>query len=358
MSYDPFSRGPHPAGVRSIELEDESRGRTLPVELWYPATEAHAGQDLSEETQDQYTLMPALPPVRQDAARDAALSAGRFPLVAFSHGFGGHRRQTTHFCTHLASHGYVVASVDHAGNTMTDVMQLALSLQAGGEPPDPITLLGEFIEARPADVSFAIDQVLANAGGVAAAIDPERIGMTGHSFGGWTTLAVTGRDARIRAALPLAPAGGKTALPADPLGDALDFAWRRDVPTLYLVADRDSLLPLEGMHELLEKTPGTKRMVVLKDSDHLHFCDRVEQTHEMFRAIIATVPERVAFASVAKGIPPISEFCSGENAYDFLRGLGLAHMDSHLKQDGAARDFLAGDLEAHLAGRGVKVEVV
>ncbi len=78
----------------------------------------------------------------------------------------------------------------------------------------------------------------------------------------------------------------------------------------------------------------------------------------MLRALFASVPERVGFASVAKGIPPISEFCSGENAYDFLRGLGLAHMDSHLKQDGAARDFLAGDLEAHLAGRGVKVEVV
>ena len=28
--------------------------------------------------------------------------------MAFSHGFGGHRRQTTHFCIHLASHGYVV----------------------------------------------------------------------------------------------------------------------------------------------------------------------------------------------------------------------------------------------------------
>jgi len=31
--------------------------------------------------------------------------------------FGGHRRQSTFFCTHLASHGYVVAAADHTGNT-------------------------------------------------------------------------------------------------------------------------------------------------------------------------------------------------------------------------------------------------
>ena len=60
--------------------------------------------------------------------------------------------------------------------------------------------------------------------------------MTGHSFGGWTTLAVTGRDSRIRAALPLAPAGGETPLLAgrNELRESLDLDWKREVPTLYL----------------------------------------------------------------------------------------------------------------------------
>src|SRR6185369_5476378 len=97
----------------------------------------------------------------------------------------------------------------------------------------------------------------------------------GHSFGGWTTLAVAGRDRRIRAALPLAPAGGGSELPVQQLRESLDLDWDRDVPTLFIVADRDTLLPLSGMHELLERTQATKRMVILKNADHMHFCDRV-----------------------------------------------------------------------------------
>jgi predicted dienelactone hydrolase len=52
----------------------------LPCELWYPAPSP-------------------------DAAR---------PLVLYSHHSAGHRRAATFLCTHLASHGYVVAAPDHS----------------------------------------------------------------------------------------------------------------------------------------------------------------------------------------------------------------------------------------------------
>ena len=39
-------------------------------------------------------------------------------------------------------------------------------------------------------------------------IDEDRIGMSGHSFGGWTTLKTVEKDTRIKAIVPLAPAGG------------------------------------------------------------------------------------------------------------------------------------------------------
>ena len=58
VPYDPFARGPLPVGVRSFEVTDPSRERTLPVEFWYPASDAHAGQDLDEATQDKYQPMP------------------------------------------------------------------------------------------------------------------------------------------------------------------------------------------------------------------------------------------------------------------------------------------------------------
>jgi predicted dienelactone hydrolase len=356
MPYDPFERGPLPVGVRTASLRDDARDRPLAVEVWYPADRAHAGADLGETTKDRYELVPGLPSVTQDAVRDARpAGSGRVPLVVFSHGFGSHRRQTTFLCTHLASHGYVVAAVDHTGNTLHDVLEMTRAALSGAAVPEPLSSLPTFIEARPRDVAFLIDRVLDGAAGdVAAIVDPDRIGMSGHSFGGWTTLAVTRADRRVRAALPLAPAGGATPMPVDPLRASLDFAWGREVPTLFLVAERDSLLPLTGMHELLEKTPAAaKRMVVIENADHLHFCDRAEEVHEMFRLM----PPPGAFAAAARSTPPIDELCPAAHARDAIRGLGLAHMDAVLKAHAGAAALVAGDVRSLLGDRGIRVAV-
>lgn len=352
MAYDPFERGSLPVGVTTFNWTDPSRNdRLLTVEAWYPATETHRGQDLAAPTRDTYELIPGFPPGWQDAVRDAAPRAGRFPLVVFSHGFGAHRRQSTFLCTHLASHGYVVAAMDHAGNTIFETVQMMMAAQMGGPPPDTVAILSEIIPARPVDVSFVIDRLLGGVEGLPG-IDADRIGMSGHSFGGWTTLMVAGRDRRVRAALALAPAGGWTPLPAAPLQEALDFAWGRDVPTLFLVADSDTILPLKGMHELLERTTSPKRMVILTNADHMHFCDQVEQIHELFRMMPPPI-----FDQVASAIKPIGELCTPDGAYQFVRGLGLAHMDAHLRGDESAARFLAGDLVTTLHGRGVAVAV-
>jgi len=355
MTYDPFSRGPHAVGVRTVDLSDASRSRYLPVELWYPATAAIAGKDVDESTMDHYDLLPGFPPLKQKAVRGAEAADGRWPIVMFSHGFGGHRRQSTFLCTHLASHGYVVAAPDHTGNTVIDMAQMTLQVMMGEPMPEVEPMITELIKARPADVSFVIDRLLAGDMGIApSSLEADHIGMSGHSFGGWTTLMVTGGDRRIRAALALAPAGGKSPLPGELLTAALDFSWGRDVPTVYLVADKDSLLPLEGMHELLAKTGGTKRMFVLENADHMHFCDDVEGTHELFRSM----PPPGPFAEIAKVLPAASELCPGEHAYDFNRALGLAHMDAVLRGSEPAAAFLAGNVEKAFADRGVKVIAV
>jgi dienelactone hydrolase len=350
MAYDPFRRGPHPAGVRTLRARDEARDRSLPIEVWYPAEASYAGQDTADETRDQYELVPGLPPVPQDAVRDAPPHAGSHPVVLFSHGYGSHRRQSTFLTTHLASHGYVVASVDHVGNTVYDVMLAAVRAQARGEVPDIVAAVTSFAGIRPADVVFALDHVLAELGGLA---DPERVGMAGHSFGGWTTLAVTARERRIRAALVLAPAGGSGLAETNPLARALVFDWGRDVPVLYVVADRDSLLPLPTMHDLFERTRSQKRLVVLRDTDHMHFCDRAEMVHEMFR----TVPMVPELQRLAPAIPPFDELAAEAPTLGAIGALGLAHMDAALRADEGAAGFLAADLAAVLAARGVAADV-
>jgi dienelactone hydrolase len=355
MSYDPFSRGPHPAGVVTVESEDAARQRKLPLEVWFPAAAAHRGQDLDPEAQASYRPMPAAPPVAQAAVRDAAPAAGRHPVVVFSHGFAGHRCQSTFLCTHLASHGYVVVAPDHVGNTTVDVMMEAVKLfQSEGGPPDPEAMLGrvnEIAGLRPDDAIHALDRVLAGEIPGVAEADPERVAAAGHSFGGWTTLAVAGRDPRVRAAVPLAPAGGSTDLPDNPLGDLLDLAWPREVPTLYVVADRDSLLPLRGMHELFERTRGPRRMIVLQDTDHQHFCDNAEQIHELFRAM--SIPGPWAELDLSSRMAPFAELAPAADAERATRGLVLAHLDAHLRERADA-EALLGDAVAALAERGVR----
>ena len=354
MSYDPFRRGPFAVGVRSAGLVDAERDRPLPIEVWYPADDAHAGADLADDTKDRYELYPGLPALTQDAVRDATPRRDRFPLVGFSHGFGAHRRQSTFLCTHLASHGYVVAAVDHTGNTTLDILELRRTVRKG-DGSQPKGLLATFMDARPRDVGFLLDRVLdGTAGDVAALVDSDRIAMSGHSFGGWTTLAAVGRDRRIRAALPLAPAGGANAFRTNPFRDALDLDWDREVPTFFLVAERDTMLPLAGMRELFDRTPSAgKRMVVLENADHMHFCDNAEQVHEMFRLL----PPPGGFEAVAKATPPMADLCPPEHAYDVARGLGLAHLDAALKANDDAARLLAGDLRGLMSARGVRVAV-
>jgi hypothetical protein len=79
---------------------------------------------------------------------------------------------------------------------------------------------------------------------------------------------------------------------------------------------------------------------VLENADHMHFCDRVERSHEFFRSM----PNIGPFGAVAKRTPPMSELTPGKNGHLFANGLGTAHLDAVLRGDPAAADFLANAL--------------
>jgi len=344
--YDPFVRGRFPVGVRTFDVADPVRGRDIPIEVWYPATDAHAGQDLDSATQDTYALIPGFPASSQEAMRDAEPFDEEFPPVVFSHGFSGHRRQTTHLCTHLASHGYVVAAPDHLGNTITDVMGWMLQ----GEPPDMDSYVRDCARDRTRDSSRTLDGLLRGEFGARSSDDGA--GISGHSFGGWAALQTTARDDRITAALPLAPAGGVDTLatPGDPrtvMSELLELSWGRHVPTLMIVADDDTVLPLEGMHDILRRADAIDRMVVMVNADHYHFCDDAELVHDTMSSL-----------SAERGARPSSELVLGAHAYDVTNGSGLAHFDAELRKLPQAAEFLRRDLSEVLAERDIAVQIV
>jgi predicted dienelactone hydrolase len=345
-TYDPFVRGRFPVGVRTIQALDQARNRLFSCEIWYPAAAQHAGQDVALERQDLFTLPAGNTLRRQMAVRNAAAEPGTYPLIIFSHHSGGHRRAASFLCTHLSSHGYVVAALDHS-----EVVAAELARPEGETSEQRAARWETVIASRVPDTVFLLNQLLGSAAWKSEAkLDPQRVAIVGHSFGGWTALAVTEAERRIRAVVALAPGGSSQPRPGI-LPVKLNFAWGRDVPTLYLVAENDVALPLAGMYEIFERTPATKQMIILRRADHMHFMDNVEEMHEAVR----TMPFSAELAQMQKEMLPIAELCSGEQAQLFVRGLTLVHMDATLRGQAEAQQFLAGDVEAELAARGVEV---
>lgn len=366
MFYDPFQRGTYSVGVRTIALVDAARNRRLAIEIWYPAVDACAGLDMAKQTCDRYQLMPCVPSTRQLALRDAPLRPGTFPLVVFSHGFGGHRRQSTFFCTHVASHGYVVAAMDHTGNTVADLIAARARPLARSRRGSSRAM----IEDRPRDIRFVVDQFLGQflgqlpgkpvgqrpgtrlPGGddISAAIAGKPIALVGHSFGGFTALATLGSHSGVRAAIALAPAGGETPAGGQALQRYIDFERTERIPTLVIAGSEDSVLPIAGIRSLYQRLPGQKQLVVVEGADHFHFCDDGQRIHQLFRLLPPFVP-------IARRFPPFSRLGPIAQAYQVIRGLGVAHLDAFVAGRSDAEAFLASDLRALFAGRGIPITV-
>lgn len=347
--YDPFVRGRFPVGVRTVQAQDAARARPFTCEIWYPAAAQHVGQDIEFGTQDSFTAPTGDAPQRQTAVRDAAAQPGTYPLIIYSHPSGGHRRAATFLCTHLSSHGYVVAALDHS-----EVVAAELARKASETEEEKLARWEALMASRVPDIRFLLDQMLDGAAWDAeeAKLDPSRIGIVGHSFGGWTALAAPDSETRLHAVVALAPGGSSQPRPGI-LPVKLKFDWGRDVPTLYLVAENDASLPLAGMYDIFERTPATKQLVVLRRADHMHFMDKVEEMHEAVRAM----PFTGELAWLPKEMRPMAELCSGEQAHLFVRGLTLCQMDAILKRHEEAQRFFNGDIEAELAARGVEAFV-
>ncbi len=360
--YDPFHRGAFAVGVSSFDWWDESRNRPLPTEVWYPTSDDFVGQDLNPETCDWFYAQPQpaadAPLKSQRAVRGAPQLAVPKHLVVFAHGYAGHRREGTFLATHLASHGYVVVAADHRACTFWDIEELIAKAKAEGRKHLRTDHMAQLIEDRRQDIPYLIRKSLQS-----FEIDSDGIGVTGSSFGGLTALIAPALDDRVKAIVPMCPSGGET--PIYPKGhnharEALNFPWRTDVAVMFLVADRDSWLPLYGQIELFARVRGQKSMFVLRRANHNHFIDDIPESHEFLRQFTRSLAEieadgGVDWTAVANSIPPYSETCPAEQAYECWRGLCVLHMDAYLKQHEDALAMLRNNVISEVQNRGIDV---
>lgn len=275
--YPPNNLGPtaefgsFPVGVRTLTLSDPARlnvqgtgPRPLTVELYYPSTAA-AVAGVPEDV----VRVLGLDIVATPAFRGVARAPGRFPLVLFSHGNNGIRFQSFFFVAQLASHGFIVAAPDHHGNTFVDSLLGIV---------DPSSAMN-----RPRDVSVLIDQLLAfNAepgNFLEGAIDPGKVGVSGHSFGGYTVFTLAGgsfslgtfTDPRVKAIFPQAPF---TEIFPD------EFFASVTVPTLIVGGSLDETTPFsEEQQRPFDHLPTGAAVVGLADligAGHFTFSDFCE----------------------------------------------------------------------------------
>jgi hypothetical protein len=181
-------------------------------------------------------------------------------------------------------------------------------------------------------------------------------------MGGNTCIAVNSLDRRFAASFAICPFYGTRGLVglAARLQDILRVDdWGRAVPVFILTGELDPFVAVADMRELHGKMRAPKRLAVLKGAGHLHFVDNAEAVHEGLRGWYAsgTFPDpELDTAALAAAMRPFAELCSELHSAATARSLCLAHMDAELARDDRARQFLAGDLMAAFAARGIELE--
>jgi predicted dienelactone hydrolase len=251
----PDALGPNAVGHTAFSVFDAARAnRELPLEIWYPA-DATAWAAVSEFTfTELFAGLGITSPVAKD---DIALPTGvDYPLVVFSHGYGGFNIQSLGLMEHLASHGFVVVAPNHTGNTQGDTSS-----------PNP--------EAdRFPDVAFVIDAMVAeNLNGTSlffGHVDATNVGVAGHSYGGMTAqfmaagYASEPADSRVKAIVPIAPSS--SALSDEDLAGIT-------IPTTLIVGTLDGLLPQSVRSFDLQSSAPHLSLVEVVGANHTHFAN-------------------------------------------------------------------------------------
>ena len=158
-----FASGTTGVGITAITITDPVSGQPTQGYVFYPSAQALHGTT-------------AIGPYNVAATPDAPAIAGAKPLVVISHGNGGSDLGHHDLATWLASHGFVVATLNHLGDYFRDTSKVGSI---------------EVLAGRPVQVKATITRLLDDPHWKTL-IDPTRIGVAGFSAGGYTALMVAG----------------------------------------------------------------------------------------------------------------------------------------------------------------------
>ena len=184
----------------------------------------------------------------------AAPAAG-YPLIVFSHGFTGCNTQSEFLMEALARAGYFVLAPNHNDARCGTARNHSLAeLRPAAPFKDETQWSDQTYKVRREDIRAVLDAALREKSFEGVPVDGKRVGIAGHSLGGYTALGMAGawpswKDSRIKAVLALSPfctpyiARGDLAhlkVPVMYQGGTLDFGITPTVRRLSGAYDRSS----------------------------------------------------------------------------------------------------------------------
>lgn len=231
---------------------------------------------------------------------------GALPVIIFSHGLGGSREGAVYLLDYLAAHGYLALAVQHKGSDTQAVFGASDPRSA-----NPDAVKGNLRQSTSAaaaidrfrDIPFAIDsleEMNRSDPDLRGRVDLSRIGMSGHSYGAITTLALAGQkpaggrisfsDARIDAAIAYSPSKPRQ-------GDPVEAFAPIRIPTFHMTGTEDTTPLDNGEPATSRQIPyqniklADKYLLVFSGGDHMVFSGQAGRggprpNDEAFRALV------------------------------------------------------------------------
>ena len=332
---DYSSRGPYAVGEVDLQLDDDHQ-----IAVFYPVDRDAVGDDAtpySYSGDDIFgpqivSLLPGAlagevtPP--ETYVDVPASGDGPFPVVMHSHGAAGNLRFANMHNSHVASWGYVVASVDHPERGVVAALSGASGGGGGGgsdagacEPRDESE---QFLDSDQLTQALDLlgDETTTATSPLSGVVDTEQVAAEGHSAGG-SASGTLAYDPRVDVWIGQAPG-----TPLEPGTDTSQYASVSEnedgecefefdtaglladtspppVPSMIIAAEGDTVIELDRVEQTYEWLDTPKRLIEIADSGHAVFVDPCPLIQEQgglsdFVAALGLDPENVPLVELGE----------------------------------------------------------